>query len=209
MIRVLIADDHAVVRLGLKQILTEDPEIIIKDDVSNGADALDKIRKNQYDILILDISMPGINGLDVLREVRSSSPDLPVLILSIHSEDQYAVRVLKDGASGYMTKEAAPSELINAVKSIISGHKYINSSIAEKLALYIETDKKIKGHELLSDREYYVFCKLASGISNKQIASVLGLSAKTISTYRTRILKKMGFETNAQLTHYAIKEHLL
>ena len=209
MIRVLIADDHAVVRMGLKQILSEDPEINVKDDVSNGAEALDKIRHNKYDILILDISMPGISGLDVLKEVKLTTENLPVLILSIYSEDQYAIRVLKDGASGYMTKDVAPSELIHAVKQIINGHKYISPSIAEKLAFYIEEDSKKKGHELLSDREYDVFLKLSAGLPNKEIAQEMGLSAKTISTYRTRILKKMQVATNAQLTHYAIKEDLL
>ena len=207
MIRVLIADDHAVVRIGLKLILSEDPEITTIDEVSNGSDALKKIQYHNYDVFILDISMPGISGLDVLQELKSLKPELPVLVLSIYPEDQYAIRVLKNGAAGYLTKEAAPGELISAVKKIYNGHKYITPSIAEKLAIYIGTGDK--GHELLSDREYYVFNRLAAGIPNKQIATELGLSPKTISTYKSRILEKLNLETNAQLAHYALKENLL
>ncbi len=209
MIKVLIADDHEVFRIGLKLILTKDPDISVIDEANNGAEALNKISNTDYDILIVDISMPGLSGLDVLKELKTIKPDLPVLVLSFYPEDQYAVRVLKKGADGYITKEAAPDVLVSAVKQICHGHKFITPSIAEKLALYVESESDKKDHELLSDREYLVFKRLAAGVPNKIIASEMGLSEKTISTYKMRILEKMKMDTNAQLTHYALKENLL
>jgi len=209
MIKVLIADDHAVVRRGLTQILTEDPEFTIQDEAANGQDALMKIRSNRYDILILDISMPEMGGLDVLYHIKKEFPELPVLVLSIYPEDQYAVRVLKDGASGYMNKEAAPDELIKAVKRIISGKKYISENLAEQLAFIIGNGEETILHEKLSDREYTVFSFIARGKVNKEIAEELNLSTKTISTYRTRILEKMNMNNNAQIISYAVREKLI
>ncbi|MBI9105414.1 MAG: response regulator transcription factor [Spirochaetales bacterium] len=209
MINVLIADDHAIIRRGLKQILSEDPGIAVKDEVANGHQVLEKLRQNRYDILIMDISMPKLSGLDVLLQVKVEFPELPVLILSIYPEDQYAIRVLKDGASGYMNKEVAPDELIKAVKKIIKGKKYISENIAEHLVAMIGDGDGEKLQEKLSDREFTVFRLIAEGKVNKEIAAELNLSAKTISTYRTRILEKMNLKNNAQLISYAVREKLV
>ncbi len=209
MINVLIADDHEIIRRGLIQILSEDSEIIVKDEVGNGYEVIEKLKRNKYDILILDISMPELGGLDVLLHVKVNYPELPVLVLSIYPEDQYGIRVLKDGASGYMNKEVAPDELIKAVKKIINGKKYISENLAEKLVTYLDEKKSYKPQEILSDREYSVFCLLAEGMVNKEIANKLNLSTKTISTYRARILDKMKLENNAQLIRYAVKEDLI
>lgn len=209
MIKVLIADDHTVVRKGLLQILSNDPSIKVMDEAVNGFEALEKARANKYDILILDISMPGMSGIEVLQQIKSEMLDIPVLVLSIYPEEQYAIRVLKDGAAGYMTKEAAPEELIDAVKRITQGRKYISEEIAEKLAFYVESGEGGSLHEHLSDREFSILLMITSGKANKEIASDLGLSPKTISTYRSRILEKMHMETNAQLMHYAITQNLI
>ena len=208
MIDVLIADDHAILRRGLLQILSEDPGITVKDEASDGYEVLEKVRSARYDVLVLDISMPGLSGIDVLRQVRKEYPDLPVLILTIHSEDQYALRVLKGGASGYMTKDAAPDELIKAVKKVSQGKKYISENLAEKLALYIQRGPEKALHENLSEREYIVLCLIGEGKRNKEIASELNLSPKTVSTYKSRILEKMKMKTNAQLISYVIQKKL-
>lgn len=209
MIRVLVADDHTVVRKGLIQILSDDPSITIIDEAVNGFEALEKARTNKYNILILDISMPGMSGLEVLQQLKAEIPDLPVLVLSIYSAEQYAIRVIKDGAAGYMTKEVAPEELIVAVKRITQGRKYISEELAEKLASYVESGGEGKRHEHLSDREFTILLLITSGKANKEIAFDLGLSPKTISTYRSRILEKMHMETNAQLMRYAINHNLI
>ncbi len=209
MIDVLIADDHAIIRRGLTQILSEDPDITVNDDVADGHQVLEKLRRNSYDILIMDISMPELGGLDVLLQVKVEFPELPVLILSIYPEDQYAIRVLKDGASGYMNKEVAPDELIKAVKKIIRGKKYISENIAEQLVTFVGDGGSGKLQEKLSDREFAVFRLLARGKVNKEIAEELNLSTKTISTYRSRILEKMNMKNNAQLISYAVRENLV
>jgi DNA-binding NarL/FixJ family response regulator len=165
--------------------------------------------KDDFDLIVLDIAMPGRGGLDVLKEIKNKKPRLPVLILSMYPEDQYAVRVLKAGASGYMTKESAPHELINAIKQISKGKKYVSPSLAEKLALDLEITTGRPSHESLSDREYQVMCMIASGKTLKEIAEKLSLSIKTISTYRSRILEKMNMKSNAELTHHAIKNRLV
>lgn len=209
MIMILIADDHAVVREGLKRIITETSDMVVADEAADGHEVINKALKNDYDVVVLDITMPGINGLDVLKQIRAKKPKLPILVLSVHPEEQYAVRVLKAGASGYLTKERAPDELVAAIRKVASGRKYITSSLAEKLALELDIDREKPPHETLSDREYQVMCMITSGRTVKDIAEELFLSEKTISTYRTRILEKMKMKSNIELTHYAIKHGLV
>jgi DNA-binding NarL/FixJ family response regulator len=208
MIRILIADDHAIVRKGIRQILNDIPDVVTIDEAGNGQEVLERVRRNNYDLVLLDISMPDMSGLDVLKQLKSEKPKLPVLILTMHPEDQYAMRVLKAGASGYMTKESAPDELIAAVKKISRGGKYISPSLAEKLAFCLDVNAGRPPHEILSDREYQVMCRIASGKTITEIAEEMSLSVKTISTYRSRILEKMGMRNNAELTHYAIRNQL-
>jgi DNA-binding NarL/FixJ family response regulator len=209
MIKILIADDHAIVREGLKQILSESADLSVVDEASTGQEVLEKISKNDLDLVILDIAMPGRGGLDILKEIKTQKPRLPVLMLSMYPEEQYAVRVLKAGASGYLTKESAPGELVRAIRQISQGKKYVSPSLAEKLAVDLEISSDKPSHETLSDREYQVMCMIASGNTLKEIADGLSLSIKTISTYRSRILEKMNMKTNAELTHYAIKNNLV
>ena len=209
MIKIFIADDHEIVREGLKQIVGDTSNMLIAGEASNGHEVLNKVLKNDYDVVVLDISMPGINGLDVLKQIKSQKPKLPILVLTMHPEEQYAVRVLRAGASGYLTKESASDELITAIRKVSTGRKYVSSSLAEKLAFGLEFDSEKPLHETLSDREYQVMCMIASAKTVKEIAEELFLSAKTISTYRTRILEKMNMKNNAELTHYAIKHGLV
>lgn len=209
MIKILIADDHAVVRQGLRKIIDEDVSMNVVGEASNGAEALDLVREDDIDVVILDISMPGRNGLETLKEIKRLNPTLAVIMLSIHPEDQYAVRAFRAGAAGYMTKESAPEELVEAIKKAYRGGKYISPTVAELLADHVETKTSDEPHTTLSDREYEVFNLLASGKTVGHIASDLNLSVKTISTYRTRILEKMGMSTNAELTRYAIDYNLI
>ncbi|MEK7264363.1 MAG: response regulator transcription factor [Bacteroidota bacterium] len=209
MIKILLADDHAVVRQGLKQMLMETYPHAIFAEASNAAEVMALVHKQRWDIAILDISMPGRNGLDVLKEIKDLYPKLPVLILSMHPEDQFAVRVIKAGAAGYMMKDTATEELITAIKKILAGGKYIRSSVAEKLAEDMDRHKSDEPHKILSDREYQVLCMMASGKTVSDIAHEMALSVKTISTYRARILDKMKMKSNAELTHYAIKNNLV
>jgi DNA-binding NarL/FixJ family response regulator len=208
-IKLLIADDHAIFREGLKHILEEHPDIIVADEAGNGQEVLDYVWKNEYDMILLDIGMPGMPALEVLKQVKNEKPRLPVLVLSMYPEDQYAVRFIRAGASGYLTKESAPEELITAIRKITAGRKYITSSVAEKLADEVEPDAEKPAHHTLSDREFEVFRLIVSGKTVKQIAVDLYLSVKTISTYRSRILEKMKMKTNAELMHYALKQHML
>jgi two-component system invasion response regulator UvrY len=209
MIKILVADDHTIFREGLKRILAECADVIVADEASNGREVLDKIWKNEYDMVLLDISMPGITGLEALKQLKTDRPRLPVLVLSMHPEEQYAVRALRAGASGYLTKESAPDELITAIRKISQGRKYITSSLAERLAFEVEADSERPPHEILSDREYQVLRMIASGSTIKEIAKELSLSIKTVSTYRTRIMGKMKMKTNAELMHYALKHQIL
>lgn len=209
MIRVFVADDHAVVRAGLRQIITDIPGMVLADEASSGQEALNKILNNDYDVVLLDITMPDRSGLDILKESKSQKPELPVLILSIHPEEQYAMRVLKAGASGYLTKESAPDELIAAIRKVVIGGKYVSSSLAEKLALYLEAAVEKPLHQTLSDREYQVMCMIASGKKVKEIAEELLVGIKTVNTYRYRTLQKMMMKSNAELTRYAIENQLL
>ena len=209
MIKILIADDHTLFRKGLKHILSEYPDLVVTDEASNGQEVLDKIWHNDYDMVLLDITMPGMTGLDALKQLKNYKPKLPVLVLSMHPEEQYAVRVIRAGASGYLRKESAPDELITAIQKISGGRKYITSSLAERLADDLEPTAKKPLHDTLSDREFEVFRMIAAGKTIKQIAEALFLNARTISTYRSRILEKMQMKTNAELIHYAIKHQIL
>jgi len=209
MINILIADDHAVVREGVKRILSEMPDITVAGEAGNGQEALEKIAKKAYDLILLDIAMPGKDGLEILKEIKALKPKLPVLVLSMFPEEQYALRALKSGASGYLTKESIPDELIKAVRKITQGGKYISSSFSEKFILSMDSDMERPPHENLSDREYQVMRMIASGRTLKEIAEALFLSVKTVSTYRARILEKMGMKNNAELTHYAIKNNIV
>jgi DNA-binding NarL/FixJ family response regulator len=209
MIRVLIADDHAVVRQGLKQILGDTPEMVVAGEATTGQEVLDRVRAEAWDVVILDISMPDRSGLDILKQLRSERPKLPVLVLSMHSEDQYAMRVLKAGASGYLTKDSAPDELVKAIRKVVSGGRYVSSLLAEKLAFEIGTDSSRLPHETLSDREFQVLRGIAAGKSVTEIAAELYLSPKTVSTYRARLLQKMNLGTTAELIHYAMQNHLI
>jgi DNA-binding NarL/FixJ family response regulator len=197
------------VRQGLKQILSEEPDIEVVGEAQNSQEVLELVQKQDWDIVILDITMPGRGGIDVLKELKHQYPKLPVLMLSVHPEDQYAVRALKAHASGYMTKDSAPEELVKAIRKILRGGKYISSTLAEKLAFDLETETEKPLHETLSDREHQVLLMIASGKTVSEIAKELSLSVKTIDTYRARILEKMKMKTNAELTHYAIKNKLV
>jgi DNA-binding NarL/FixJ family response regulator len=209
MIKILIADDHAVVRRGLKQILAEEPDMTVFGEARTAREVIKNAREMNWDIVILDITMPDRSGLDALKELKNIRPQLPVLVLSMHPEDQYAVRVLKAGAAGYMTKESAPEELVKAVRRVIRGRKWVSPSLAEKLASDLEIGSERPPHEILSDREYRVACMIASGKTVNEIARELYLSVKTISTYRARILNKMKMRRNAELIRYAIKNRLI
>ena len=209
MIKILIADDHAIVREGLKQIVEEAADMVVADEASSGHEVLDKARNNEYDVVVLDISMPGRDGVDILKQLKSQKPHLPILVFSMHPEEQYAIRVLKAGAAGYLTKESASDELLTAIRRVSTGRKYVSSSLAEKLAFNLERDPEKPCHEILSDREYQVMCMIAVGKRIKEIAEELCLSVKTISTYRARILEKMKLKNNSELMHYAIKHRLV
>lgn len=196
-------------RQGLKQILADEYRRATFGEASNAQEVVDRVWNEEWDVIILDITMPGRSGLEALREIRKSKPRLPVLVLSMHPEDQFAVRVLKSGASGYMTKESAPAELVGAVRKVMNGGRYISSSLAEKMAAYLDTDFQRPRHEKLSNREFLVLRLIASGKTVSQIGDQLSLSVKTISTYRARILEKMMMASNAELTHYAIQNQLV
>ena len=208
-IKLVIADDHPIVRQGLRRIVSENADMAVVAEASSGDEVLVILGEAEADVLLLDISMPGPPFLDLLRRVREEWPRLGVLVLSAHSEDQYAVRALKAGAGGYLTKERSPDELANAVRRIFRGGRYITSSVAEKLALALDSTREGSAHESLSDREYRVLCMLGAGQSVKEIAAALSLSPKTVSTYRARLLKKLELETTAELIRYAVEHDLL
>jgi len=207
--RILIADDHPLVRQGLKQLLAAEPDMLVVGEAKNATETLDLARNLEWDVLILDYSMPGGNGLVVLKEIKRSYPRRPVLVLSMHPEDSIAISVLRAGAAGYINKECASEELTVAIRKAVSGGKYVSPSLAEKLALELEDGTRARPHESLSDREYRVMWMIASGKSITHIAEELFLSPNTISTYRIRILKKLKLEHNADLVRYAIKHRLM
>ncbi len=209
MIRVLVADDHPVVHEGLKKMFEKVHGIRVTGEASTGEEVLNEIEQNNYDLVLLDISMPDKSGLEILKELKRKRPDLQVLILSIHGEEQYAIRALKAGAAGYLTKKSVPDELIKAVQKISQGGKYITASLAEKMASYLEKDARKLPHETLSDREFQIMCLIAKGKIRKEIAEELSLSVDTISTYRARILEKMKLKRTVELINYANKIHLI
>jgi two-component system invasion response regulator UvrY len=209
MIRVLVADDHAVVRRGVLQILEEAPDVAPAGEASTGRETLRAVHENDYDVVVLDIAMPEGGGLEVLKQLRSLKPDLRVLILSMYPEEQYAVRALKAGAAGYLTKESAPDELIAAVRKVARGGKYVTRSLAEKLIAHLGAETQAEPHETLSDREYQVMCMLAAGKTVTQAATELSLSVKTVSTYRARILRKLGVKNTPALIRYALERGLI
>jgi two-component system invasion response regulator UvrY len=209
-IRILIADDHAIVREGLRQILADTKDIVVAGDAENGNDAIKLARKGDSDVLLLDISMPDRSGIEVLKQIKKESPKLAVLMLSMHREDQYAIRSLKAGAAGYLNKQSAPAELVDAIRQVASGRKYISPALAQELANQVgDENREVPPHEMLSDREYQTLVMIASGKTVSDIAAELTLSVKTISMYRSRLLQKMKLRHNAELTHYAIKNHLV
>ncbi|GBD99823.1 response regulator UvrY [bacterium BMS3Abin07] len=208
MVKILIADDHTIVREGLRQILL-DSGLSDIDEAGKADEIINKVRNNSYDLILLDISMPGRSGLDVLKQIRCEGFDMPILILTMHPEGQYAIRALRAGASGYLTKESAPDELIAAIKKVSRGGKYISQSLAEEIAYALDDTSDRPLHTVLSDREYQVLCMIASGKTLTHISDYLALSVKTISTYRSRVLNKMRMQNNAELTHYAIKNGLV
>lgn len=209
MIKILIADDHSIVREGLKQIVAESPEMAVRGEAVNGQQVLKLVHKTDYDLILLDIAMPGRGGIDTLKQLKIEKPEIPVLILSMYPEDQYAVRAIKAGASGYLTKESAPEELIGAIKKVAQGGKYVSTDLAEKLVENLGKDTEKPDHTILSDREYQVMIMIAAGKTVKEIADELSLSVKTISTNRARALKKMGMKNNAEFAYYAIKQGLV
>ena len=208
MIRIIIVDDHPVVRRGLKQILHEEPDVKVVGEAESAQEAFKIIRTIDCDAVVLDISLPGATGVEILKQLKYEHQKLPVLILSVHPEEQYAVRVMKAGASGYLTKESAPEELVKAIRKIISGGKYISSSLAERLITDIDASGKPR-HEKLSDREFEIMRMIARGKAIKKIAEELYLSEKTVSTYRSRLLEKMNMTTNAEIISYALKNKLI
>jgi len=209
LIKILIVDDHEVVRKGLVNVLVENIQTVKVDEAKNGLDALGKIRKSEYDLVLLDIKMPGKSGLDVLKEIKQHRPKLPVMIFSMHPEDQFAIRAMRAGASGYLTKECAGDELVLAVRKALKGEKYVSDSLAQILADEMDSDPDRPLHEILSDREYQVMLMIASGKPVGAIAKELNLSVKTVSSYRTNILLKTRMKNNAEITHYAIQNKLV
>ena len=208
-VRILIADDHTVVRRGLREILAEEFRPSEFGEAEDGPQTLKLVSKRKWDVVLLDITMPGMSGLDVLKNLRSVRPNLPVLVLSMHPEDQYALRALKAGASGYLTKETAAEDLVTAVRKVLSGGKYVSESLAEGLAFRLADDYEGPPHEKLSDREHQVMLMLGCGKAVSEIADELSLSVAAVSTYRRRVLNKMGMKTNAELMRYAIENELV
>jgi len=208
-IRILIADDHAILRRGLKEILVRELEGAVCGEAEDAQQVLAQIRNCEWDLVMLDITMPGRSGLDVLKDLKAMCPKLPVLVLSMHPEDQYGKRILKAGASGYMNKKSAPEELIKAIRKLLAGGTYVSPALAERLALDLKRDVTRPAHEILSHREFEILRMIASGKTVTQIAEELHVSVTTVSTHRARILEKMHMTTTAELMHYALSNHLV
>ena len=209
MIRILIADDHAIVRAGLKQFIADQTDMEVSAEAATGSETIAAVRASDFDVVLLDISMPDKNGIDTLKTLKHVKPELPVLMLSAYAEDQYAVNLLRAGAAGYLNKEAASTQLVGAIRTVVHGRKYVSPSLAQILADGVSGDADRPLHGELSQREFQIFCKLAAGAAVSHIADELNLSVKTVSTYRTRILEKMAMKSNADLTYYAIKNGLI
>lgn len=209
MLRILTVDDHAVVRAGVRQILSEAEAMNGMSEAGSGSETLKMASLGHFDLILLDVSLPDLSGIEVLKRLRRQNPEQAVLMLSMHPEEQYAIRALKAGAKGYLTKESAPSELVAAVRKITSGRRYLSVNMAEKLAGYLDREYRELPHQSLSDREYEVMMMIAGGKTVSEVADELGLSVKTVSTNRTRALQKMGMRHNAEFTYYAVKEGLV
>jgi two-component system, NarL family, invasion response regulator UvrY len=208
-IRILIADDHSIVRAGLKYFISDEKDMVVSAEAADGMEALVYVRNGECDVVLLDISMPGENIVYTLREMKRSRPELPVLILSGHSEQQFALSLLRGGASGYLNKESAPEQLVQAIRVVVSGGKYLSPNLAQVLASEVSTEGELRGVENLSKREFQIFHSIASGKSVSQIAAELALSVKTVSTYRARVLEKLRMTSNADMTYYAIKHDVI
>lgn len=209
MIKIFIADDHAIVRQGLKQIVSDQMDMTVAGEAESGAEVLRFVRDETCDVVVLDITLPDKSGLDLLPEIKNLRPEIKILILSMHAEEQFAIRALKSGASGYLTKKSAPTELIKAIRRIKAGGKYINQSIAEQLAFFYGDETDAPLHEKLSDREFQVLRMIAEGKTLREIADELCISEKTVGTYRTRVLEKMNMTRNAELIRYSVKNNLI
>ena len=207
-IHVLIADDHAIVRQGLKQILSETEDLVVTGEADDGAEALQLARQQTWDVFLLDVSMPNRNGIDTLKQLKKEFPRLPVLILSMHPEEQYAVRALKAGASGYLTKQSAPEQLVTAIRQVASGKKYLSPAVAQQLAEAISDNSEKSPHERITDREYQVLVMISAGNTLTQIAEKLNFGVATVSTYRARLLEKMGLRSTAELIRYGLEHGL-
>jgi two-component system invasion response regulator UvrY len=208
-VKVGIVDDHAIVRAGLKQFLSEMVDLRVVGEASSGREAIDLVRTTELDVIIMDLSMPGQSGIDALAMIRAKAPDVGILILSGYPEEQYAVNLIRQGASGYLNKECEPMEIVNAIRTIALGRRYISPSVAELIAQQLNRKEGSAAHDLLSEREFQVFLKLAKGETAGDIANALSLSVKTVSTYRTRLMEKMGLASNSDLTYYALKNKLI
>ncbi len=207
--KILLVDDHSIVRQGLRNLIELEADLEVAGEASSGVEAIALVRKNSYNIVVLDISMPDKNGVDTLHDLKHISPDLPILILSGYAEAQYALNLIRSGCKGYLSKDADSDEIIKAIRTIANGKRYISAELAELMTDQLAHPSEKKLHEALSDREFQVFFKLAGGLSPTDIATELNISIKTVSTYRTRILEKMSLKTNADLTYYAIKNELI
>jgi DNA-binding NarL/FixJ family response regulator len=208
-VKVAIVDDHAIVRAGLRQFLSEMVDLRVVGEAASGREAIDLVRNTEIDVLIMDLSMPGQSGIDALAMIRAKAPDVGILILSGYPEEQYAVNLIRQGASGYLNKECEPMEIVNAIRTIALGRRYISPSVAELIAQQLNRKEGTAAHDLLSEREFQVFLKLAKGETAGEIAQALSLSVKTVSTYRTRLMEKMGLQSNSDLTYYALKNKLI
>ncbi|KAF1044763.1 response regulator [Xylophilus sp.] len=209
MIKIGIVDDHAIVRAGLRQFFADHVDLRVVGEAANGREAIDLVRNTEIDVLLMDLSMPGQSGLDALAMIRAKAPDVGILILSGYPEEHYAMTLIRQGASGYLNKECDPAEIVNAIRTIALGHRYITPSVAELLAQQLNRKEDVPAHELLSEREFQVFLKLAKGETAGDIAKSLSLSVKTVSTYRTRLMEKMNLASNSDLTYYALKNKLI
>jgi len=208
MIRVLVADDHPIVRQGIQKIVDATTDMHVVAESIDGPETLEMAARDDLDVVLLDLNMPGTDGLDVLKSIKRARPQLPVLILTMYSEDQFALRSLKAGASGYLTKETVPDELVRAIRTVVAGRRYISPTLGDRLASTLVSGEESPRHERLSDREYQVFRRIAAGRPAREISTELGLSVKTVATYRSRVLEKMGMKTNADLVSYTVRNHL-
>jgi DNA-binding NarL/FixJ family response regulator len=209
MIDILVVDDHALIRNGLKMLLEEDPDFHIKGEAENGLQAISMVREQHYDLVLLDISLADKHGIDVLKQLKSEHPDIKIIVLSMYPEDQYGVRALKAGAMGYINKQSAPEKLVSAIRQVIEGKKYISAPLAEQLLSNLIGESQDMMHQSLSNREYQTLCLMASGKSLTEISEIMLLSPKTVSVYRARMMEKMGFKNNAEAVHYAIAHELV